>query len=438
MGVLGAALEVDVRADVGGGGHAVVAAHLEGVLLVAQAEFADLAEVVADPARPVAGGVDKEVRAEGLALPRRQELHGHPDAVRALLHLAQPGDVHHPQPFPALHLLLVHGPRQRLDQIHVHDGVVGAAVVVEQRLLHLTGRAVVQVDGLGIEDLVGEGAVIGGRVAVLGEDGADLGLGEAAVEVVHGLRRALSGAQDDGAAYRPAGAPGLLDAGQQLAGVPHTVGQDGVRREVRLQSGGDADAAGAADGEPVRVAGGTAGDVEVADLSVPADGAYGDDLGGVLDEVGDAGGGPREVVVELDAQREEGLQVEEVDQPALVAQVAQEAEVAGGVTHRHQVLEEGHLHGGVVDEHAAVPSEAGLSLQESDPRSVLRAGPCGVLVERDGEREIRRAESDPQYVVDGIRPGVQHRHRVIAFHREKGSTQSPRQEHRLPQHGHVR
>jgi hypothetical protein len=92
--------------------------------------------------------------------------------------------------------------------------------------------------------------------------------------------------------------------------------------------------------------------------------------------------------VELDSQREERLRVEEVHHPAPLPQEAQEAEVAGRVAHGDQVLEKGHLHRGVFDEHSPVPAERRLALQKSRADPVLRSGLGVVFLNRNGQCEI--------------------------------------------------
>jgi hypothetical protein len=104
--------------------------------------------------------------------------------------------------------------------------------------------------------------------------------------------------------------------------------------------------------------------------------------------------------VELDPQREEVLVVDEVDQPPLALEIAEEAELAGRVPQRHQVLEEGHLHGRVVDQHAAVPAEARLLLEEARGDRLLPADACVVLADRDRHGHIGRSEADANEVVD--------------------------------------
>ncbi len=319
-----------------------------------------------------------------------QELHGHVQSARvAGTHLADTGDVEEAQPLPSGHLLPVRGGVQRLDQLHVDDGVVGGAVVVEQGLLHLGRRGEVDVHRLRVEDPVGERAVVGGRVAVLREDRAHLRLGEGAVQIVHRLGGALPGAEHDGPAHRPSLGGELSRARQQLTGVPDVFGQLQTRWHVRFQAHGDADVAGPVRHGRVRIRGVTAGDLEEVH---PAGGVAhrgdGDGLAAVGDQVGDARGGPLEVLVELHPQREQRLLVQEVDQSAAFAQEAQEAVVARRIAQGHQVLEERHLHRGVVDQHAPVPAEARLAFQEQGAQTAAGAGVRVVLLDCHGQGEI--------------------------------------------------
>jgi len=106
--------------------------------------------------------------------------------------------------------------------------------------------------------------------------------------------------------------------------------------------------------------------------------------------------------VEFDAQREEVLVVDEVDEPALALEVAQEGVLAGGVAERHQVLEEGHLHRRVVDEHAPVPAEARLLFEEVGGHRLLTADSGVVLVECDRHGHVGGAEADSDEVVDHL------------------------------------
>ncbi len=56
--------------------------------------------------------------------------------------------------------------------------------------------------------------------------------------------------------------------------------------------------------------------------------------------------------------------VDEVEQPALVLQIGEETELARRIPHGDQILEEGHLHRGPLQQHAPVPAERGLLVQE--------------------------------------------------------------------------
>jgi hypothetical protein len=125
--------------------------------------------------------------------------------------------------------------------------------------------------------------------------------------------------------------------------------------------------------------------------------------------------------VEFDPQREQALVVDEVDEPAALLQVAQEAEGTGRVPHRDEVLEEGHLHRRVLDEHAAVPAEAGLPLQEQRVHR-RRSGGGVVLVHRDRQRQVRRAEADPDKVEDRSLIPARLWHRSPIVYVETGST----------------
>ncbi|GAA3157202.1 hypothetical protein GCM10020001_096540 [Nonomuraea salmonea] len=87
--------------------------------------------------------------------------------------------------------------------------------------------------------------------------------------------------------------------------------------------------------------------------------------------------------------------VDEVEQPAFLPQIAQEAELAGRITHGDQVLQERDLHGRAFDEHAAMPAEGGLFLQEDRVDSVTVT-----LFERDGQGQVGGPEADANEVVD--------------------------------------
>jgi len=124
-----------------------------------------------------------------------------------------------------------------------------------------------------------------------------------------------------------------------------------------------------------------------------------DDLTTVVDKVRHPPRRPFQVVVELDAQREERLVVHEVDEPPLLVQESDEAVRARRIAHRDEVLEERDLHRGVVDQHPAVPAEAVLLLDERGVDRSDRLGRVVVLVDGDRQREVRRPEADAEDVV---------------------------------------
>jgi hypothetical protein len=163
------------------------------------------------------------------------------------------------------------------------------------------------------------------------------------------------------------------------------------------QPGAEDEVAGPVDHEPLPR---PDGHVQVLHDALADGGSDTDDLVAVGDHVVDLGSGPLQVVVELDAQREEGLVVDEVDQPPPALEVAEEAVLAGRIPERHQVLEKGDLHGRVIDQHAPVPAEARLLLEEVSSHPLPPADACVVLVERDRHGHIGRPEADSYEVMN--------------------------------------
>ena len=172
--------------------------------------------------------------------------------------------------------------------------------------------------------------------------------------------------------------------------------------QARLEPHGDDEVAGAVRRHG---AGPRDGDVEEADLAAVLYRRHVDDLAGVGDERSHPRGGPLQVVVELHPQREEGLVVHEVRQPSLLVQVADEAAVARGIARRHEILQERDLHRRVLEQHAAVPAERLLALEEHGLDHVVGARLTIVLVDREREREIGRPEADADHVVHATMAG---------------------------------
>ncbi len=106
--------------------------------------------------------------------------------------------------------------------------------------------------------------------------------------------------------------------------------------------------------------------------------------------------GPAAVVVVLDPQRVEVLPDVERVQSALLLQVVQEGVRRGRVGQGDQVRHERGLEVGAVQEHAGVPLEVGLGLQEDAVQFGDRLGEAG-------EAEVEGAEPDPHEVVGLVR-----------------------------------
>lgn len=92
----------------------------------------------------------------------------------------------------------------------------------------------------------------------------------------------------------------------------------------------------------------------------------GEDLVVVLNEVVEERRAPAEVVLVLISSGQESAQVSEVNQSALSVKVVEEGELRSGVSQGSQILDEGNLHLGTGEEHAGVPSETSLLLEEED------------------------------------------------------------------------
>ncbi len=361
MRVLGAALKVDAALHLGPGGHAVVALQLEPARLVLHTEVRDLAEYPRRVHRLVAGGAHEQVHLQRLHRAGAQRLDGDPRARPVRLGRPRTAQVQEPQPRATAHFVGVPALIQVADQVVVDHRVVGVPVVVPDRVLGLVRGEVEVVHRTRVEDLVGQRRGVGDAVAQRGQDRVDVGVGEVVVEVADHLRRALSGAHDRDAA-QALGFHGL-EPGQELGAVQHRGAAFEAVRHLRHQAGRDHDVA--------RV-NGPAATGGLPDLQLqPVHGAvlrtdrsHRDDLGAVGNVLGEPGLDPFEIVVELAAAREEFRAVRICGQPALSVQIRHEAVGRRRVPERHQVLEERDLHFRVGQQHAPVPAEHRLLLEE--------------------------------------------------------------------------
>ncbi|GGT72929.1 hypothetical protein GCM10010272_15240 [Streptomyces lateritius] len=276
-------------------------------------------------------------------------------------------------------------------------------MVAVEVLLDALGRGEEVVDRGGVEDPVGERAVVGGAVAVAGEDGVDLGVGKGPVQVVDGLGGGLTRTDDDEAAVTAVRR--LRSAEEQVAGVPHVLALGHPVGEAGRETGADRDVERPQHLPVGRVRHALGHDLDRLDPVPAAHGPYLDDAPPVVDGAGERRGTPLEVVVELDPCGEEGLLVDEVGQSAPLLQVHQKGEATAGVPHADEILEEGDLHGGPFQQHSPVPAEALLLLHE--PRPERPFGIAAIVVgDRDGQSEVGRAEPYSDQVLGGAARGL--------------------------------
>lgn len=130
-------------------------------------------------------------------------------------------------------------------------------------------------------------------------------------------------------------------------------------------------------------------DLEQGAFGVPADGV---DLVAEV-ESGELSADPAAVRVVLGALDVEALGEVERVQPLARPEVAEEGPGARRVDEGHQVGQEGHLEGGVVEEQAGVPVEGGALFEEGGGDSSVDA------VGERGEGEVERSDADADQIV---------------------------------------
>ena len=92
----------------------------------------------------------------------------------------------------------------------------------------------------------------------------------------------------------------------------------------------------------------------------------GNDFMVVLDNIIKVRGAPSEVVLELNAGGQEGIEVDKVDQPIVLMKVIEESEARPGIPESSKILKERNLHLRAREEHAGMPGEASLLLEEKN------------------------------------------------------------------------
>ncbi|CAM5329414.1 hypothetical protein SABIM44S_00485 [Streptomyces abikoensis] len=249
---------------------------------------------------------------------------------------------------------------------------------------------VVAVHGGGVEDLVRERGVVGDGVAEGRDDRRHPDLRQGVVQEPDDLGGALSRADDRDP--RQLALP-LPEAVQELGAVPDVLAPLQADGHAGDEPGGDDDVARL---DPARAARGVAHrhpHPVRGPLPRRRDGRETGHLRAVGDLLPQPRLRPLQVVVELPAGREEVLVVDEPGEPAHVVQVGDEAEPRRRVAEGGEVLQERDLHLRRGQQHAAVPAERRLALEEGGGDGFR------VLLQRNGQRQVRRSEPDADDVV---------------------------------------
>ena len=285
----------------------------------------------------------------------------------------------------ALQLLGVEGVVDLVDQLEI-DALVEALLGRQQGVALLTRQGVEVIDVIRRGHLQRQLAVFQREEARRARDPVELVavLVDLAQQVEIDLGGALAGADDgDG---RLGGQ--FLLARQIVGVVAHAAARDrhhvthgiGGFRQVGLGAGAQHQLA-CAIGEGFAGAGASAAhDIDVADML------------DILDVVIEAQAAqlarrPLAVLVVLTTQQEEVFADVEVVELVMQFQIVEEAEVAGRVGQRDHVRHEGRLHAGIFQQHARVPVERGLALEE-DALDVFQR------LAQAGKAEVEGADAD--------------------------------------------
>lgn len=135
------------------------------------------------------------------------------------------------------------------------------------------------------------------------------------------------------------------------------------------------------------------------------DGLNSHNLGLILDNVIEMARAPAKVVLELNSGRSEGAEVDEVDQAVVLVEVVKEGEVGARIAEGGKVLDEGDLHLGSRKEHAGVPGEVGLLLEEENLGRLGELAGLDGVVSSNGDGNASGAKANADKVVDLIGRG---------------------------------
>ncbi len=170
MGVLGVALHVDGAGHLGIGAQPIVSVEHRSPMDIGMAEPAEVAEHVTDRCRFEAGGEYHGITKDLELLTVHPVHHPQTGRVVGLDDVEYLGATVDEQPSVPVDPFGVFASIQLVDEFRIDGRVVGAAVVGQDALTPGGLRREVVVDGTGIEDPIGVGAVIGRGVTVFGEE----------------------------------------------------------------------------------------------------------------------------------------------------------------------------------------------------------------------------------------------------------------------------
>lgn len=262
-------------------------------------------------------------------------------------------------------LLVVQHLVQGLDELESHDAVVGRLGLLDERAAIALGLGVQLIDVRGVENGVDKRRVVSGLEELGAHHHPRLGVRVRALDVAENLGGRLAGTDDgDSVGSRVV----LEELGNEL-GILRGVDDLGVvgghdLGDARLAAVGDQDVAGlvGADLAGLDVAGLDSPGLDAASsLRVGGDG---DNLTAILDDIVKVASTPAQVVLVLGAGGQESVQVGELDQAVVAVKVVEESELGARVAQGGHILNEGDLHASAGKEHARVPCEGRLLLEE--------------------------------------------------------------------------
>lgn len=211
-----------------------------------------------------------------------------------------------------------------------------------------------------------QGRVVAWSQKLLAHNQVGLGVGVELLDIVEDLGRTLAGTNDSDAVRLVLLGEDVGHVVGELRGVEDArVGGGEALGDRGLAARGHEDVSGA-EGPKLAVTSGLDGEALDAAAGGSGGGGDGDDLVVVLHDVVKEGRAPAQVVLVLASSRQEGAQVGEVDQAIVAMEVVEEGELGARIAQGRHILDEGDLHLGTREQHAGVPRELGLLLEEEN------------------------------------------------------------------------